>query len=292
MNILVVGRSGQLAKSLGEAAAHFPDLKLAFAGRPDTNVETPGSAAAAIAGMRPDLVVNSAAYTAVDQAEDDRERAFRVNAAAAGEMAEAAKAIGATLIHLSTDYVFDGASTNPYSEDAPASPINIYGQSKLAGEQAVREAGGNHLIIRTSWLYSPFGGNFVKTMMTLADERDEVGVVDDQRGCPTSALDLAEALLRIALRVHGRSGLYHLAGTGETSWCGFARQIMEERNRLGLKAATVRPLASSEWPTKARRPRNSVLDSAALERDFGFRLPDWHDSLRATVERLARSRAA
>ncbi|HET7710061.1 MAG TPA: dTDP-4-dehydrorhamnose reductase [Sphingomicrobium sp.] len=292
MKILVVGRSGQLAMSLAEAAASIPAYDVIFAGRPDIDLEIAGSAAAAVAGARPGLVINAAAYTAVDQAEDDLDRALRINADAAGEIAQAARTIGATLIHLSTDYVFDGASPGAYREDAPACPLNGYGASKLAGEHAVREAAGRHLIIRTSWVYSPFGHNFVKTMMALADERDELAVVDDQRGCPTSAPDLAGALLSIADRLDGREGLYHLAGTGETSWCGFARRIMSERERLGLKAAHVRPLASADWPTRAQRPANSVLDSTAFERDFGFRLPDWQHSLRATVERLARSRAA
>lgn len=291
MKLLVIGKTGQVAHSLIERAEHFPHLEVKAVGRPEIDLETPGSVAGAIAIEKPDLVINAAAYTAVDQAETDRDQAFRVNAAAAGEIAAAATSAGASVIHLSTDYVFAGDATEPYAEQAPTNPQNVYGQSKLAGEAAVRDANDRHLIVRTSWVYSPFGRNFVKTMMALADTREAIDVVDDQRGGPTSALVLADALLKIADRLPGKFGTYHLAGDGETSWFGFAQAIMAERERIGLRQAEVRPVPSDVYVTPARRPKNSRLDCSAFEDAFGFRLPPWTEALRPAVERTARMHA-
>jgi dTDP-4-dehydrorhamnose reductase len=291
MKLLVIGKTGQVAHSLCERATHFPDLEVKILGRPEIDLETTGSAAGAIALEKPDLVINAAAYTAVDQAETDRDGAFRINADAAGEIAAAAHEAGASLIHLSTDYVFGGDAAGPYTELAPTKPQNVYGQSKLAGEAAVRDANDRHLIIRTSWIYSPFGGNFVKTMMALADTRETIDVVDDQLGCPTSALELADAILAIAGRLPGKFGTYHLAGDGETSWYGFARAIMAERERLGLRQPVVRPVHSEAYATPVRRPKNSRLDCSAFEAAFGFRLPPWTEALRPAVERIARMHA-
>jgi dTDP-4-dehydrorhamnose reductase len=292
MKVLVTGREGQLARSLAERAAGRGDVELLAVGRPELDFEVPGSAARAIADASPDVVINAAAYTAVDQAEDEPERAFRINADAAGEVAEAASKAGAAIIQLSTDYVFDGRSAEPYSEDSATNPVNVYGRSKLAGEEQVRAANPNHLIVRTSWVYSPFGRNFVKTIMAAARDREVLTVVDDQRGCPTSALDLAEALLTVAedwrqRRATGLGETYHLAGGGTTSWSGFAQAIMEHCRALGLPVADVRPIRTADWPTKAARPINSTFDCTKLARDFGFSMPQWRDSLPAVVERIA-----
>ena len=291
MKILVMGLRGQLARSLAECAQGKAGIELVAIGRPDLDLEAPGSAAAAIAATAPDVVINAAAYTAVDQAEDEPERAFRINAEAAGEIASAT-AGKARLIQLSTDYVFDGLAESPYSEDAQTNPLNVYGRSKLAGEANVRSANPEHLIVRTSWVYSPFGRNFVATMMAAAERNERLKVVDDQRGCPTSASDLADGLMRIIDAWSGgsRAGLgktHHLAGTGATSWCGFAQAIMDERRSRGLKAAAVDPIRSSDWPTRAERPRNSTLDCSSFARDFGFAMPQWRSSLAAVVGRMA-----
>ena len=290
MRILVTGTRGQLVRSLIERSSGW--LEVVAVGRPEVDLEVPGSVARAIETLRPDAVVNAAAYTAVDQAEDEPGRAMRINADAAGEAAVAARKVGAPIIHISTDYVFDGTCDGAYAEDAPTGPIGVYGQSKLAGEEQVRETNPQHLILRTAWLYSPFGRNFVTTMMTAAGERDSLTVVDDQRGSPTSALDLADAILRVLdqWRRGSRTGLgetYHVAGAGETSWCGFAAEIMRQRHALGLPVAKIVPITTADWPTRARRPRNSVLDSSNFERDFGFRLPDWRASVSSVVDRLA-----
>ena len=296
MKILVTGSRGQLARSLAERAAGLPDIELVRAGRPELDLEVPGSAAEAIATARPDLVINAAAYTDVDGAEEQPQRALRVNGEAAGEVAAAAAGIGAPIIQISTDYVFDGSFARPYGEDAPVRPINAYGRSKLAGEDAVRSANPDHLILRTAWVFSPFGRNFVKTMFEAANERDELRVVSDRRGSPTGALDLAEALLKVAdcWRLGERIGqgeTYHLAGAGEASWYEFAQQVMKCRNGLGLRVAKIVPVLASDWPMRAVRPPCSALSSAKFARDFGFALPDWRTSVQATVERLAGDRA-
>jgi dTDP-4-dehydrorhamnose reductase len=293
MKVLVIGSSGQLAKSLAERARGRAGIEFRVIGRPDADLEVPGSAASAIVAAEPDVVINAAAYTAVDLAEDEPDRAFRVNADAAGEVA-AATAGKARLIHISTDYVFDGRADGAYAEDAEPNPLNVYGRSKLAGEANVRSANADHLIVRTSWVYSPFGRNFVTTMMAAAEGKDNLTVVDDQRGCPTSALDLAEGILRVIDVWNGgsRAGLgqtYHLVGTGSTSWRGFAQAIMDERRTHGLKTAAVAPIHTKDWPTRAERPRNSTLDSGKFLRDFGFALPQWRSSVADVVGRLAKA---
>jgi dTDP-4-dehydrorhamnose reductase len=292
MRVLVTGADGQLTRSLVERSAAHPEIEIIAVGRPQLDLEIPESGARTIADVRPDAVINAAAYTAVDQAEDDPERAHRINAEAAGEIAAAAERIGARMVQISTDYVFDGRVAGPYAEDAQPNPLGAYGRSKLAGEEAVRAANREHLILRTAWVYSPFGNNFVKTMMSAATTRDTLTVVDDQRGSPSSALDLADGLLRILevwreRETTGLGGTYHLAGTGSTTWCGFARAIMAECRKRGLPAAEVRPIATRDWPTRAARPANSVMSSAKFSRDFGFAMPRWEESLAAVVERLA-----
>jgi dTDP-4-dehydrorhamnose reductase len=292
MRILVTGTHGQLVRSMIEKSSGWPEIEVVAVGRPEADLEVPGSVARAIQAHRPDAVVNAAAYTAVDHAEDEPGLAFRINADAAGEAAAAARAVGAPIIQLSTDYVFDGEGEGAYTEDAPTAPLGAYGQSKLAGEEQVRSANPDHLTVRTAWVYSPFGRNFVTSIIKGAMERDSLTVVDDQRGSPTSALDLADAIFRVLdqWRRSSRTGLgetYHVAGAGETSWCGFAAEIMRRCEVLGLPFATVVPITTAEWPTRARRPRNSVLDSSKFARDFGIRLPEWRQSLAEVVARLA-----
>jgi dTDP-4-dehydrorhamnose reductase len=288
MRVLLTGRDGQVARSLLEKAESLPDMELIPAGRPEVDLADPGSVARVIRAVSPDLVINAAAYTAVDQVEDEPELAFRINAEAAGEAAAAARAVNAAILQLSTDYVFDGQARVPYKEDAATNPLSVYGASKLAGEEAVRAANPDHLILRTAWVYSPFGRNFVRTMVAAARDRDSLNVVDDQHGSPTSALDLADAILAIAANWPLDSGrIYHIAGSGSASWFELASEVMANCHRLGLPAAEVRPIGTADWPTRAARPRNAVLDSDAINRDLGIRLPDWRQSVAGIVERLS-----
>ena len=283
MRILVTGRHGQLAQSLAERGGD--DILLM--GRSELDLAIPGSARTAILAARPDLVVNAAAFTAVDLAETEEGQARRINADGAGEVAVAARELGVPVIHISTDYVFDGAATAPYAETAATGPINAYGRTKLAGEEAVRAATPDHLILRTSWLVSPFGRNFVRTMVELGQQRDRLSVVADQYGNPTSALDLADAILVVARRwaAGERTGLgqtYHLAGTGIASWFYLACAVQSEAGT----AAQVNPITTADWPTAATRPAYSALDSTNFTRDFGHIMPDWRVSLAPIVARL------
>lgn len=291
MRIVVTGREGQLVRSLIERA-EGRGVELIALGRPHVDLETPGSAAAAIAEAKPDFVINAAAYTNVDQAEDEPARAMRINGDAAGEIAAAAKAAGAPVVQISTDYVFDGTGSGPYGEDAATAPIGVYGRSKLAGEEQVRAANPDFVVVRTAWVYSPFGRNFVRTMMTLAETRDTLNIVADQHGNPTSALDLADGLLALAGRIAGgdRASLgqvYHLAGTGAASWFDLAGHVFGACAELGLPSAEARPVTTAEYPTKAVRPANSMLNCAKFARDIGFTMPDWRASTFAVVARIA-----
>lgn len=287
MRIVVTGRDGQVASALAERVAATTGHDLVHAARPDFDLEAPDTLAEAVAALEPDLVVNAAAYTAVDKAESEPERAMAVNAAAAGEIARGARLAGAPIVQLSTDYVFDGALDRPYREDDPVAPLGAYGRSKLAGEIAVRDANANHVILRTAWVYSPFGANFVKTMLRLAETRDEIGVVSDQHGNPTSAFDIADAILAVAGKLgSANSGTYHLAGTGPATWHEFAQAIFEIAGPHLPKTPRVNAITTADYPTPAPRPANSRLDTALFERTFGYRAPEWRTSLRETIERL------
>lgn len=283
MTILVTGRHGQLAQSLAERGGEAVTL----AGRPELDLAIPGSALAAILAARPSLVINAAAFTAVDLAESEEAGAYRINADAAGEVAAAAAELGVPIIHLSTDYVFDGCATAPYAETAAPNPLGAYGRTKLAGEEAVRAGNPDHLILRTSWLVSPFGKNFVATMLDLGRQRDQLSVVADQHGNPTSALDLADAILLISRHwaKGDRTGLgdtYHLAGSGIASWYDLALAVQEEAGT----GTPVSPIATADWPTPAARPAYSALDSGKFARHFGHAMPDWRTSLGSIVARL------
>ncbi|MBD9373718.1 dTDP-4-dehydrorhamnose reductase [Rhizobium sp. ARZ01] len=288
MRIAVTGTRGQVALSLLERAGALPHIEVFTLGRPDLDLARPETIWPALASYSPDLVVSAAAYTAVDQAEDEPELAYRINATGAGAVAGAAARLGVPIIHLSTDYVFDGMKQGGYREtDAPA-PLNAYGASKLAGEIAVAAATPRHLILRTSWVYSPFGTNFVKTMLRLASTRKEIAVVADQWGNPSSALDIADAVLQaaVAMGEGAASGVYHLAGTGTTSWADFARQIFASSRAHGGAWAEVRDITAAEFAAQAPRPSNTQLFSAKFAATFGWTMPHWQQSLNEAVRRI------
>lgn len=289
--IFVVGERGQVARALGrECTARGHTIHLA--GRATVDIADRAALAAAVSRFRPDIVVNAAAYTAVDAAEDDAERALMLNRDGAANVAAAALSAGAPLIQISTDYVYDGNKQSPYVETDPPCPLGVYGASKLAGEKAVSAIGGNPIILRTSWVCSPDGNNFVKTMLRLAGQREEIGVVDDQWGSPTFASDLAHAIVSIAevlLSSRDRTslaGVYHAAGAGETTWCRFARAIMQGSADKSGPSCRVRAIATAEYPTRAKRPVNSSLDCSKLARIFGIRLPPWQASLDICLDQL------
>lgn len=289
MRIVVTGSEGQVVRSLVERARQTPGVDVIPIGRPALDLLRPETIAEAVTAARPDIVVSAAAYTAVDQAEDEPDIAAAVNEIGAGKVAEAAALAGAPVIHLSTDYVFAGDADRPYREDDPTGPQSVYGRTKLAGERAVAAANPRHVIPRTAWVYSPFGKNFVKTMLRLAGERDVVRVVADQYGNPTSALDIADGILAVAPQILGnapasRFGIFHLAGTGAIHWAGFAAGIFEASAEFGGPVARVEEISTSDYPTKARRPANSRLDTGRLFEVFGWRAPDWRLSCRNVVK--------
>lgn len=285
MRLLVTGRTGQLASSLLERAAAHPGIEVIAAGRPELDLTGRQKVAAALASLRPDIVVNAAAYTAVDKAEQEQAMAYAVNRDGAEIVAAAAARLRLPFIQISTDYVYAGDKAAPYVETDPTGPLGVYGASKLAGEVAVKAAHPDPLILRTSWVYSPFGANFVKTMLRLGATRESLGVVDDQWGNPTSALDIADAILRLAPGLT-QGGTYHLCGTGETTWCGLARHVFAVSKAEGGPAPEVKAITTADYPTPARRPANSRLSMAAFAARFGFVLPAWQESVSATVSRL------
>ncbi len=271
MRILLTGRSGQVGWELQKALA--PLGELVALGRAELDLAQPERIREAVRAAKPEVIVNAAAYTAVDKAEGEREAAFAVNATAPGLLAEEANRAGALLVHYSTDYVFDGAKSAPYVEDDAPNPINVYGASKLAGERAVVDSGCRYLILRTSWVYGPRGKNFYLTMLRLAKERSALEVVDDQVGAPTSSLEIARATATLIEK--GAQGLYHMTAAGETSWCGFARAIL---GQAGI-ATPVVAIRTEDFPTPAKRPRNSRLDCARLRAEHGVALAPWEEAL-------------
>ncbi|QFU18212.1 dTDP-4-dehydrorhamnose reductase [Microvirga thermotolerans] len=291
MRILVVGREGQVARAL-EERAQYHGADVVLLGRPALDLLVPEMVVDTLSRMGGDLIVNAAAYTAVDQAEQEPELARAINAFGAGTVAHAAALIGVPVVQISTDYVFDGSAPVPYREDAHPNPIGAYGMSKLLGERAVAERTEDHVILRTAWVYSPFGKNFVKTMLRLAQERDEISVVEDQVGSPTSALDLADGILRVSrelLEHPGEArlrGIFHMTGSGSASWAEFAEAIFTCSSRLGGPTARVRRITTAEYPTPARRPLQSQLDNRRLNEAYGIALPHWRASLDLCVSRL------
>ena len=291
MRIVITGSRGQLARALAERCAASPGHELVHAARPDFDLERPETLAGAIAALEPDLVVNAAAYTAVDKAESEPQKAMTVNGEAAGAVAAGARKAGAPVIQISTDYVFDGALDRPWREDDAVAPLGAYGRSKLAGEEAVAAANPHHVVLRTAWVYSPFGGNFVKTMLRLAETHDELDVVADQTGNPTSAFVVADAVLSVAGRLSVAPaddvfGTYHVAAAGTASWCDFARAIFEIAGPDLPRVPKVNAITTAQYPTPARRPANSRLDTARFERTFGYHPPQWRVSLEETLARI------
>ncbi|MCM2292017.1 dTDP-4-dehydrorhamnose reductase [Allorhizobium sp. BGMRC 0089] len=289
--ILVTGREGQVVQALIEKAKARADIELIALGRPDLDLASISSLAPAVDRVNPDLIVSAAAYTAVDQAESEEAQALVVNGAGPGELARIAAARAIPIVHLSTDYVFDGEKTSPYLETDPVAPLGAYGRTKLAGERLVSAANADHVILRTAWVYSPFGKNFLKTMLRLAETRDGLNVVADQHGNPTSALDIADAVLSVADNLLSSDkpdlrGVFHMTGSGEASWADFAAEIFRISAEAGGPSAQVSPIPSSAYPTPAKRPMNSRLDCAKLAVCHGVQLPDWRVSTRLVVERL------
>ena len=293
MRILLLGANGQVGHELRRALAPLGEIVCTTrSGMLDDGVDCeaadfddPTSLGPLVAHIEPDVVVNAAAYTAVDRAESDRDAAFRANAAAPGELARACAARDALLVHYSTDYVFDGTASQPYREDDPVAPLGVYGESKLAGEQAVRASGARHMIFRTAWVYADRGRNFMLTMLRLAAERDELRVVADQVGTPTPASLIADTTATLLGRGFAGSGLWHLTAQGETTWHGFAEAIVERAHALGRLGRRPRivPIATADYPTLAPRPGYSRLDCSRLERKTGIALPDWKTALAAVL---------
>ena len=294
MRILLLGANGQVGTELRRSLAPLGDVVFATRngllsdGSPceTGDFDQPDSLPALIGRIAPDVVVNAAAYTAVDRAEVESDAAFRANAEAPRTIASACAARDALLVHYSTDYVFDGTSTRPYREDDPTAPLGVYGASKLAGEEAIRSSSARHLIFRTAWVYAAHGRNFLRTMLRLAKERDELRVVSDQFGSPTSAAQIADATAAILARPVAASGLWHLTASGETSWHGFAEAIVlgaADRNLIE-RIPKVLAIATRDYPTPAARPAYSVLDNARLQQDFGLVPADWRTGLSLVLD--------
>ena len=293
MRLAVTGRNGQVVSALQALAG--ADLEIVTLGRPELDLVRPENVLQALREAKPDVVVSAAAYTAVDKAESEPDIAFAVNRDGAKAVAQAAKELGVPVIHLSTDYVFDGSKATAYVESDPTGPTSIYGRSKLKGERAVSEATDNYVVLRTAWVYSEYGNNFVKTMLKLSESRDEINVVADQFGCPTSATDIAAAVVAIARKLVEDSsaslrGIFHLSGTGDTTRANFAKQIFAFSAENGGKSMIVNDITTKQYPTPAPRPANSRLNCRKLEEIYGLKLPSWQTSTREVVTALAQTK--
>lgn len=292
MRLLILGRDGQVGTALTQLLA--PLGTIVALGRDGADLANPDGLARVVDREQPDVIVNAGAYTAVDKAESEAELARLTNADGPGALARAAAELDAWLIHYSTDYVFDGEKSEPYVEDDAMAPLNVYGATKRAGELAIGEAGGKHLIFRTSWVHAPGRNNFIAKILSLAQSRDELKVIDDQIGAPTSARLIAEITARVVEQIaHDRplaSGIYHMAAAGETSWHGYASYVIGEARRRGvlLKVAPERvlPVPSTAFPSPARRPRNSRLSTHKLRNALGIALPDWQGDVLGTLDTL------
>jgi dTDP-4-dehydrorhamnose reductase len=306
LRLLITGATGQVGWQLQRTLAPLGEVIACT--RSELDLSQPETAATAVRELAPHIVVNAAAYTAVDKAESEPELAHIVNAIAPAGIAQELARTGGLMIHYSTDYVFDGEKAAPYVEDDPTAPLNVYGKTKLAGEQGIAASGCAHLILRTTWVYDVRGKNFLRTVLRLAREREELSMVADQHGAPTWARAIAEATAQIAARClqwrdvsgWGASGVFHLSAGGQTTWAGFAEQILQEFAALAewpadtgewgspLVAKRVVPIASQQFPTPARRPHNSVLSNAKLRETFGLQLPDWRRQLRLALQDAVR----
>jgi len=292
--ILVAGKTGQLARCLVDVAEQRA-LSIVAVGRPDFDLEDSDSINRAVDAALPRAIVNAAGYTAVDRAESEPERAFAVNRDGAERLAATARRLQIPFVHVSTDYVFDGRKSSAYFEDDIPCPLGVYGRSKLEGELAVMDTNPDALVFRTSWVYSPYGTNFLKTVLRLADTRDVVRVVDDQRGAPTAAIDVASTIIDALGQVNGknaqtRAGVYHVTAAGETTWYGFAKVIFSGWHDRGHRVPVLEPIASADYPSRVERPANSRLDCGKTDRVFGIRMPLWSTSVGACLDVLAASR--
>ncbi len=291
LRLAVTGLRGQVVSALIERAP--TDVEIIALGRPQLELSRREAVLASLRNARCDAIINAAAYTGVDKAESESELAIKINGEGAGNVAQAAAALNVPLLHLSTDYVFDGCLDRPYNEKDLTNPASVYGRSKLLGEEKIRAIHPLHVILRTAWVYSPFGANFVKTMLRLGADRDEVRVVSDQIGNPTSALDIAEALIEIGRKTiqdpsEVLCGTFHMSGQGEASWADMAQAIFEAAANQGRKPVQVRRITTQDYPTPAKRPANSRLDNTKIQNVYGIKLPQWRSSLGACVERLLR----
>lgn len=282
MKILVAGANGQLGKCLHDVSVYFPGHQFIFLGREHFALEQFGMVHAVLQNLQPDVVINAAAYTAVDKAEQEATLAMLINGEAVGHLAKICNDLNIRLIHISTDYVFDGTKTSPYVESDAVNPIGIYGKSKLWGEQLITAHHPQSIIIRTSWVYSKHGSNFVKTMLGLMKEKEQLGVVNDQFGCPTYAIDLATAIIQIALQA-SHPGIYHFANKGIISWFQFAQAIQETIH----STCSVNAITTAQYPTLARRPVYSALDSSLIHKTFGVQISHWKESLASCLKLLA-----
>jgi dTDP-4-dehydrorhamnose reductase len=291
MRVLVAGRTGQLALELMDRLRRDVHVVVAQEA-PELDLTDPASIAHAVEAAAPDAIVNAAAYTAVDKAESQRDLAFAVNATGAGLLAEAAARRGVPFVHVSTDYVFPGDGGAPYTEHAPTGPTGVYGESKLLGERAVMAANPRSIVLRTAWVCSPHGNNFVKTMLRLGRERNAVSVVADQQGAPTFAADLADAIARLLPRLvtspagDEAFGIFHLTGLPHTTWHGFAQAIFDEASRRGVKTPALSAITTADYPTPARRPADGRLDCSLITRVHGLQPADWRASLSQCLDTL------
>ena len=293
MKLLLLGGNGQVGRELRRSLLPLGELIVATRQGAGSDLladfDAPDALEDLVRRVAPDVVVNAAAYTAVDRAEAEPDGAFRVNAAAPAALARACAGEGALLVHYSTDYVFDGTGSRPYREEDPTAPLGVYGASKLAGEQAIRDSGARHAILRTAWVYAAHGSNFLRTMLRLGGEWDELGVVADQVGAPTPAHFIADATAGIVRQGVDASGTWHLTAAGEASWHEFAVAIFEQAHAAGRlpRLPRVRAIATSDYPTPARRPAYSVLDTSRLRADFGIAPPPWRQGLQDVIGQLA-----
>ncbi len=280
--ILVTGANGQLGMELQQLAKAYPLFEFIFTTREEMPLDNPDAISSFIANHQPQYFINCAAHTAVDKAESEKELAYKINAEAPGIIAKACQENNVQLVHISTDYVFNGMGSVPYKESDATDPVNLYGDSKLQGEKKVMEFNPGSIIIRTAWVYSEFGKNFVKTMLRLMTDKDQISVVSDQSGTPTYAADLAKAILQIISSGQWTPGIYHFSNEGNITWYDFAVAIKE----LSGNNCKVNPITTSQYPTPARRPVYSVLDKSKIKKTFGITIPEWKESLAVCIDKI------
>ena len=290
MSVLVTGAHGQVGKEI-VALLSSRGVSVIAAGHAECDITSLDSIRRIIKSKNIVRIINAAAYTAVDKAEEESDLAMMINAEGSKHLALAASEAGISLLHISTDYIFDGQTQSPYREDAVSNPLNLYGKSKLVGENYIKDHMSDYIILRTSWVFGRHGNNFVKTMLRLGKERKELRIVDDQYGCPTSAVDIATAVCEISDRLddgHAKFGIYHYCGTPATTWCGFAKEIFSAASEFDFPSPSVTPIQTSDYTLPASRPMYSVLDCEKIKTDYGILQPDWKVSLKTVVREIFR----